>query len=91
MNSDRVNELERQPWPEVDRQLCGWNRDSELLLAERFIEEMGLSELYDKFLDIQAAEELSEPCDDCGELFSEAALDESGRCQKCREDGDDAE
>lgn len=57
---DKLTEFEQTDHPDVDRQLCGWNTDSELLLAERFIEAMGLNPLYHKYLDQQAAEELED-------------------------------
>lgn len=58
--AELIAEFEALPWPEVDRDECGWNQTSRLLLAEQFIAEMGLDELYSKFLDTKAHEELSD-------------------------------
>lgn len=46
---------------DVDRELCGWNDHTKLVLAERFITEMRLETLYEQYLDGVAAEELGQP------------------------------
>lgn len=58
--TNKLTALAADPYdPDVDPQMCGWSSRTELTLLERFIADMGLNGLYDKFLRQIAAEELA--------------------------------
>lgn len=71
-----LTEFEKTERPNVNRNICGWSDDTCLFLAEEFVREMGLWQLYDKYLDQKAADELAE-CDDstCPHGVDESDLD----------------
>lgn len=56
----KLKAFEAAPHPKADREACAWSDYSAFVLAERFVREMGLWPLYQKFLDRCAAEELAD-------------------------------
>lgn len=62
-----IESLEAETDPGADTDLCAWNEDTRLFLAEDFIRDLGLTDLYAKFLSIRAAEELAEGEDGLGD------------------------